>query len=328
MQRRLMGIRDERSTAAMELLGGIKAVKMYAWECSFFSRISDIRERELHALRVYWRLMVASRAQWLGAPICVSIATFGCYVLLHGDLDAATAFTAIALFNILRFPMQLLPMTTNNTLEARVALTRIQTFLNQEEAQGLPPLITDKETQNATLTNINTTTTTPPHLGFRGEEDDGGEMEGGEKGLPAVEVEGASFVWPNGAPLLKDISFQCKRGGRIGFKYPVFIAFSPSSSRCDLFSSHSASTASFIIPHLYFLCFLATSTSFSPLFRFLPFIACSVIMCQANSLVSLGPRVQEKVGCSSHFSAAPSARLPAGGALEGPPRGALQGPPT
>lgn len=217
-----MGIRDERSTAATELLGGIKAVKMYAWECSFFARITQIRERELHALGIYWRLMVASRAQWLGAPICVSIATFGCYVLLHGDLDAATAFTAIALFNILRFPMQLLPMTTNNTLEARVALARIQTFLNQEEATGLPPL-GNEDSANATYNTA--TTATPPACCDSG---DGIEGLNGTETLPkakgpaghpedrpSVEVRGASFSWPNGVPLLKDISFVCKKGDRL-----------------------------------------------------------------------------------------------------------------
>lgn len=216
MQRRLMEIRDERSTAATELLAGIKAVKMYAWECSFFSRISEIRERELNVLGIYWRLMVASRAQWLSAPICVCIATFGCYVWLHGDLDAATAFTAIALFNILRFPMQLLPMTTNNTLEAKVALSRVQCFLCQKEAQGLPPLA-DASLERAPLNGTTKTASdqswSQPEGGLEREDWQNENKQNYEhEDLPAVEVQGASFAWPSGAPLLKDISFRCKKG--------------------------------------------------------------------------------------------------------------------
>ncbi|XP_026194197.1 multidrug resistance-associated protein 1-like, partial [Cyclospora cayetanensis] len=216
MQRRLMGIRDERSTACTELLSGMKAIKMYAWELSFYSRINSIRERELNALRVYWRLMVASRAQWLVAPVFVSIATFGSYVLLHGDLDAATAFTAMSLFNILRFPMQLLPMTANNTLEAKIALSRLQAFLEQEEAQGLPPL-GDKHVESPV----------PPPPTAQGPSQLGSVSPGNTRmqrelsvdrrepsfeGFPAIEVEGVSFAWPNGTPLLKDVSFKCHKG--------------------------------------------------------------------------------------------------------------------
>ncbi|KAL8425677.1 hypothetical protein Efla_003997 [Eimeria flavescens] len=225
MQRRLMGIRDERGTAVTELLSGIKAIKMYAWECSFFARISQVRERELKALTAYWRLMVASRTQWLGTPICVSVATFGCYILLHGDIDAATAFTAIALFNVLRFPMQVLPMTTNNTLEARVALTRLQAFLDQEEAQGLPPL-TGADEKRAAFPCTDTTATPPPQFTQTADSEGEAEEEAETKqqsnkhlpasSLPAVQVRHASFAWPNGAPLLKDISFHCRKGELVG----------------------------------------------------------------------------------------------------------------
>ena len=40
----------------------------------------------------------------------VTLATFATYVLLGNDLDAKTAFVSLSLFNILRFPMSLLPM--------------------------------------------------------------------------------------------------------------------------------------------------------------------------------------------------------------------------
>ncbi|OEH77248.1 multidrug resistance-associated protein [Cyclospora cayetanensis] len=225
MQRRLMGIRDERSTACTELLSGMKAIKMYAWELSFYSRINSIRERELNALRVYWRLMVASRAQWLVAPVFVSIATFGSYVLLHGDLDAATAFTAMSLFNILRFPMQLLPMTANNTLEAKIALSRLQAFLEQEEAQGLPPL-GDKHVESPV----------PPPPTAQGPSQLGSVSPGNTRmqrelsvdrrepsfeGFPAIEVEGVSFAWPNGTPLLKDVSFKCHKGELVAVVGPT-----------------------------------------------------------------------------------------------------------
>lgn len=59
-------------------------------------------------------------------PLLVSTATFFLYVSLGNTLTAAEAFTAISLFNILRFPLAMLPNVINNLVEARVSLKRIQ----------------------------------------------------------------------------------------------------------------------------------------------------------------------------------------------------------
>jgi len=40
----------------------------------------------------------------------VTVATFVTYILTGGVLDAGKAFTAMSLLNILRFPMNMLPM--------------------------------------------------------------------------------------------------------------------------------------------------------------------------------------------------------------------------
>ena len=66
-------------------------------------------------------------------PLMVSAGTFTCYVMLGNTLTAATAFTAISLFNILRFPLAMLPNVINNLVEANVSLKRIQDFLESED---------------------------------------------------------------------------------------------------------------------------------------------------------------------------------------------------
>ena len=40
----------------------------------------------------------------------VTLASFATYVLLGNNLDATTAFTSLSLFNILRFPISMMPM--------------------------------------------------------------------------------------------------------------------------------------------------------------------------------------------------------------------------
>eukprot|EP00959_Pyramimonas_sp_CCMP1952_P055412 1158384-Pyramimonas_sp.AAC.1 len=48
------------------------------------------------------------------------------YVRLGHVLSAAEAFTSLALFNIVRFPLAMLPNVINNLVEANVSLKRIQ----------------------------------------------------------------------------------------------------------------------------------------------------------------------------------------------------------
>jgi ATP-binding cassette subfamily C (CFTR/MRP) protein 1 len=51
------------------------------------------------------------------------------------ELDVATALTSLALFDILRFPLFMLPNVINNLVEAKVSVDRIQRFLLAGEKQ-------------------------------------------------------------------------------------------------------------------------------------------------------------------------------------------------
>ena len=47
----------------------------------------------------------------------MSLATFAVYVLLDNELTAKKAFVAISLFNILRFPLMMLPRVIVNVIQ-------------------------------------------------------------------------------------------------------------------------------------------------------------------------------------------------------------------
>lgn len=47
----------------------------------------------------------------------MSLATFAVYVLLGNELTAKKAFVAISLFNILRFPLMMLPRVIVNVIQ-------------------------------------------------------------------------------------------------------------------------------------------------------------------------------------------------------------------
>lgn len=66
-------------------------------------------------------------------PLLVALATFGCYTLTGHHLDVASALTALALFDILRFPLFMLPQIINRMIEASISFERVREFLLSEE---------------------------------------------------------------------------------------------------------------------------------------------------------------------------------------------------
>jgi hypothetical protein len=51
----------------------------------------------------------------------VALSSFATYVLVaDGDLDATKAFVSLSLFNILRFPLSMLPMLITNLIQVRM----------------------------------------------------------------------------------------------------------------------------------------------------------------------------------------------------------------
>jgi ATP-binding cassette, subfamily C (CFTR/MRP), member 1 len=102
---------DRRVKLMNEILNGIRIIKYYAWEAPFIERISKVREEELILLRKI-AMIVAIFFTFLlmAVPTFLPVLVFYTYVKLGNQLDAAKAFTAIALFNLMQFPFVFLPM--------------------------------------------------------------------------------------------------------------------------------------------------------------------------------------------------------------------------
>uniref|UniRef100_A0A8C5WWI1 ABC-type glutathione-S-conjugate transporter n=1 Tax=Laticauda laticaudata TaxID=8630 RepID=A0A8C5WWI1_LATLA len=117
--------KDERMKIMNEILNGIKILKFFAWELSFQKQVEKIRAWELKGLLHFFHLQSFGIFIFSCAPILVSVATFAVYVMVDEDniLDAQKAFTSIALFNILRFPLGMFPLTLSSMVQVS-SLTR------------------------------------------------------------------------------------------------------------------------------------------------------------------------------------------------------------
>eukprot|EP01119_Soliformovum_irregulare_P026270 TRINITY_DN9993_c3_g2_i1.p1 TRINITY_DN9993_c3_g2~~TRINITY_DN9993_c3_g2_i1.p1 ORF type:complete len:1457 (+),score=483.96 TRINITY_DN9993_c3_g2_i1:233-4372(+) len=132
-QKAIMKLRDERTKTINEVFTGIRIIKFFAWESNFKKRIEDIRNQELASLRSTLVLKALMMLLWATVPTFVSVFTFTVYVLVGNTLTAEAAFTSLALFNIIRFPLQVLPGMITQTIEIRVSFDRLRDFLMADE---------------------------------------------------------------------------------------------------------------------------------------------------------------------------------------------------
>uniref|UniRef100_A0A8C6PXB0 ABC-type glutathione-S-conjugate transporter n=1 Tax=Nothobranchius furzeri TaxID=105023 RepID=A0A8C6PXB0_NOTFU len=130
-----MQYKDERIKLMNEILNGIKVLKLYAWENSFKDRVLAIRQKELNVLRKTAYLGALSTMAWTSAPFLVALTSFAVFVTVDEKniLDAEKAFVSLSLFNILRFPLNMLPQVISGLVQASVSLKRIQSFLSHDE---------------------------------------------------------------------------------------------------------------------------------------------------------------------------------------------------
>lgn len=94
-------------------------------------------------------------------------------------MDTSKAFVSLALFNILRPPLIVLPMVFNSVMQARVSIKRLNKFLNSEEL-------------------------------------DSNEVTHNDDGKDALKMENATFSWEfNGEPTLRNLNLRVQPGSLV-----------------------------------------------------------------------------------------------------------------
>uniref|UniRef100_A0A8D2DHH8 Multidrug resistance-associated protein 1 n=1 Tax=Sciurus vulgaris TaxID=55149 RepID=A0A8D2DHH8_SCIVU len=180
-----MKSKDNRIKLMNEILNGIKVLKLYAWELAFKDKVMAIRQEELKVLKKSAYLAAVGTFTWVCTPFLVALSTFAVYVTVDKSnvLDAQKAFVSLALFNILRFPLNILPMVISSIVQASVSLKRLRIFLSHEELE-------------------------PGSIQRRPVKDGGGTN--------SITVKNATFTWARGEPAtLNSISFSIPEGALV-----------------------------------------------------------------------------------------------------------------
>ena len=113
----------------------MKVIKLYGWEIPFISKVNTIRDSEINMLKNISYISAFTSFLWTSAPFLVSFVTFALYVMVSDQnvLDAKKAFVSLSLFNLLRFPLTMLPQMITSVVMASVSVTRLNKFLNSSQ---------------------------------------------------------------------------------------------------------------------------------------------------------------------------------------------------
>ncbi|KAF7362389.1 hypothetical protein MVEN_00585800 [Mycena venus] len=133
IQKGVLKAKDARMGVLTELIGAIKFIKFFAWEQRWIDRALKARDAEIQWMIKARVNGVGFYALWVTAPIFISIISFFTYVMLGNQLTISTAFTAIALFGMIRQPLNVIPTFIIQVLQTRVSLNRIAVYLDEAE---------------------------------------------------------------------------------------------------------------------------------------------------------------------------------------------------
>lgn len=193
LQKQQMKNKDARSRLISEIINNMKSIKLYAWSTAFMNKLNHVRnDMELQNLRKIGAGQALANFTWSTTPFLVSCSTFAVFVFTRNvPLTTEIVFPALALFNLLTFPLAVLPMVITSIIEASVAVGRLTDYFLAEEVQDDAVVI-------------------------------GASVE--ERGAEVVSIQDATFSWNRHETktVLRDINFVAHKGdltcivGRVG----------------------------------------------------------------------------------------------------------------
>lgn len=137
LQKEQMKHKDSRTRLVAEIINNMKSIKLYAWSSAFMEKLNYIRnDQELRTLRKIGATQSFASFTWSTTPFLVSCSTFAVFVMTQDQpLTTDIVFPALTLFNLLTFPLAILPMVITSVIEASVAVGRLTEFFCAEELQ-------------------------------------------------------------------------------------------------------------------------------------------------------------------------------------------------
>lgn len=130
-----MKVKDKRTRLMNEILTNIKSIKLFAWEEAFTRKLFKVRnDEELKLLRTVGVVSAFFNFFWTAVPFFVSLGTFVTYAYTNPEpLTADIIFPALALYQLLSFPIAMFAGIISALLQAQVSAKRLSDFFDAGE---------------------------------------------------------------------------------------------------------------------------------------------------------------------------------------------------
>lgn len=129
---KIMEHRDSRVSLMSQLLSGIRIVKYFAWEKDMQREVSEVRALEISTRRKQFKNIALGLIIYFVGSLTVGIVSFLSAIALGRELDAATLFSALAIFGLLDGSIGAISEIVSILSSARVSAGRISSFLKEE----------------------------------------------------------------------------------------------------------------------------------------------------------------------------------------------------
>ena len=125
--------KDERMKKTTESIVNMTLLKLLVWENIFANGVQGHREEELRKLKQRGSIRALNTAISNAVPTITLVVTLSAYAKTGRPIVASTIFTAISLFNQLRFPLLFYPMLIDSMANGKNSIRRISSYLLQDE---------------------------------------------------------------------------------------------------------------------------------------------------------------------------------------------------
>ncbi|KAL7562243.1 hypothetical protein ACA910_004050 [Epithemia clementina (nom. ined.)] len=182
--------KDARTKRTAESITNMKLLKLFGWEQNFADDIRRHRREELrrHVSRGVIRALNSAISN--AVPALVLVVTLGAYAKSGNPVVASTIFTAISLFNQLRFPLFFYPMLIDSLANGKNAIRRIANFVATEEivpyVQRLPPVVSEGRSGGAIEMRHGNFIWSVPQGGSKDKGDAAGDNQNLDESIPAL----------------------------------------------------------------------------------------------------------------------------------------------
>eukprot|EP01061_Rhynchopus_euleeides_P011631 TRINITY_DN211_c0_g1_i4.p1 TRINITY_DN211_c0_g1~~TRINITY_DN211_c0_g1_i4.p1 ORF type:complete len:1298 (+),score=619.13 TRINITY_DN211_c0_g1_i4:274-4167(+) len=127
---------DSRTKTIHELIENIRGVKFYGWENAYIDQILTHREPECEIIASLMKVIARMLSLTYLSPFVFQVAILVTYALWDEDgLTTERVFELIALTQVIRASVRILPFCYSTFVQSRIAFTRVQDFLCKDETE-------------------------------------------------------------------------------------------------------------------------------------------------------------------------------------------------